>query len=101
MLTSLFAVRRRTPSSPLSYRDEDILVPVTVGMHDWPPLHYFPWTQKIDRAVFRGREYCHTRGFAYAKDVCSRTYMAHMTQVGYNIITGNVVMTQVGGGRVL
>ncbi|EFJ51729.1 hypothetical protein VOLCADRAFT_87485 [Volvox carteri f. nagariensis] len=62
------------------HKDEDILVPVTVGMHGWAPLHYFPWDRKIERAVFRGREYCHTRVYPYAPGVCSRTYMAFMTQ---------------------
>ncbi len=47
------------PQSPLPLlpkpRDEDILVPITVGMHRWQHLVYFPPDKKIDRAVFRGR----------------------------------------------
>lgn len=39
----------------LKPRDEDILVPITVGMHRWQDLVYFPPDKKIDRAVFRGR----------------------------------------------
>ncbi|GLC40111.1 hypothetical protein PLESTF_000619500 [Pleodorina starrii] len=62
------------------HKDEDILVPPSLGMRGWGPLHYFPWKQKIDRAVFRGREYCHTRTYPYAQGTCSRTYMALMTQ---------------------
>ncbi|KAG2501899.1 hypothetical protein HYH03_000397 [Edaphochlamys debaryana] len=63
------------------HRDEDILVPITVGMHKAKPLYYFPWKKKIDRAIFRGTEYCHTRQYGYAPDTCSRTYFAHMTHL--------------------
>ncbi|GFR46059.1 hypothetical protein Agub_g7529, partial [Astrephomene gubernaculifera] len=61
-------------------RDEDILVPITVGMHRWRPLYYFPWRLKVDKAVFRGRPYCHTKHMPYTQGVCSRTYFAAMTQ---------------------
>ncbi len=79
--SSLCRTVPRRAAHAAARRDEDILVPTTIGMRGWPPLHYFPWSRKIERAMFRGREYCHTRGYAYAKGVCSRTYMALMSQV--------------------
>ncbi|KXZ45698.1 hypothetical protein GPECTOR_51g683 [Gonium pectorale] len=62
-------------------KDEDILVPITVGIKQLAraPLSHFPARHKIDAAVFRGREYCHTRHAPYAPDTCSRTYFAAMS----------------------
>eukprot|EP00198_Chlamydomonas_reinhardtii_P010050 XP_001699387.1 predicted protein [Chlamydomonas reinhardtii] len=59
--------------------DEDVLVPITVGMHRWRPLAYFPWRSKLDVAAWRGREYCHTRPTGYTGDTCSRTYLAGLS----------------------
>ncbi|KAG2436679.1 hypothetical protein HXX76_006207 [Chlamydomonas incerta] len=61
------------------YKDEDVLVPITVGMHRWRPLAYFPWRAKADVAAWRGREYCHTRPTGYSGDTCSRTYLAGLS----------------------
>ncbi|PNW86000.1 hypothetical protein CHLRE_03g203793v5 [Chlamydomonas reinhardtii] len=61
------------------YKDEDVLVPITVGMHRWRPLAYFPWRSKLDVAAWRGREYCHTRPTGYTGDTCSRTYLAGLS----------------------
>ncbi|KAG2500690.1 hypothetical protein HYH03_001456 [Edaphochlamys debaryana] len=60
-------------------KDEDILVPVTTGKANWT-LYNFPWDEKVDQAVFRGRAYCHSRYFFYTNRTCSRTYFAAQAQ---------------------
>ncbi|KAG2489619.1 hypothetical protein HYH03_011899 [Edaphochlamys debaryana] len=76
------------PVPPLSYikawghggKDGDILVPMMPdGLANWT-LYNFPWGEKIDRAVFRGHNYCHSRRFAYARDHCSRYYLVYKAQ---------------------
>eukprot|EP00798_Chlamydomonas_sp_ICE-L_P030640 gene30640-35655_t len=59
-------------------RDEDILVPVTLDANQ--PSYDFPWEKKIDRAFFRGTNYCHSRTFGYAKDVCSRKHLEQLSR---------------------
>ncbi|KAG2491564.1 hypothetical protein HYH03_010132 [Edaphochlamys debaryana] len=60
-------------------KDEDILVPLTPGKEGWA-LHSFPWEDKVDRAVWRGSHWCHSRHYAFANETCTRTYFALQMQ---------------------
>ncbi|KAG2500688.1 hypothetical protein HYH03_001454 [Edaphochlamys debaryana] len=59
-------------------KDEDILVPLTTGKVDWT-VDTFPFEHKVDRAVFRGRPYCHIKYDPWpwlTDNTCSRTYFS-------------------------